>query len=40
MQKLQTRVGFTKPLYTKCECGCVFGGTNPQSILTTALEWS
>ena len=40
MQKLQTCVCFTHPLYTKCESGCVFAETKPQSIRTTALEWS
>jgi len=38
MQKLQTCVCFTHPLYTKCENGCVFAETKPQSIFTTALE--
>ena len=40
MKSLQTCACFTHLLYTKCENGCVFAETKPQSILTTALEWS
>ena len=38
IQKLQTCVCFTHPLYTKCENDCVLAETKPQSILTTAVE--
>jgi len=27
-------------VYTKCENGCGFVKTKPQSIITTALQWS
>jgi len=38
MPPKQTCICLTYSVYAKCENGCVFAKTKPQSIITTALQ--
>jgi len=38
MPPKQTCIYFTHSVYAKCEKGCVFAKTKPQSIITTVLQ--
>jgi len=40
MPPQQTCICLTHPVYAKCENGCVFVTTKPQSIIATAVQWN